>query len=158
MSHNARSDQGKIEALKSQRTLNPFPQKVLDPLFQSQEFFDPQDIVQVKYELLRRVQIEGVSVTDAAKSFGCSRLFFYRTRDEFEKLGLSGFIPQKRGPRQAHKLTSNVMKFINERIQENPSSSSVQLRSAIEETFGVSVHTRSIERALSRSKKKRKSL
>ena len=158
MHNTTQSDRGKITALRNQGTLNPFPQKVLDPLFKNEAFFDPRDIVQVKYELLRRVQIEGVSVTDAVKSFGFSRLSFYRILTVFEKLGVYGLIPQKRGPRQAHKMTAEVLKLVDEKIKENPLISSHQLKKGIEEKFGISVHARSIERALSKSKKKRKTL
>ena len=67
----------KIIALQDQGSLNPYP-KVADFLFLNEDFFDPNDIVQVKYELLRRVQIEGASITDTVKNFGFSRLSFYR--------------------------------------------------------------------------------
>src|SRR5688500_6268191 len=102
MSNSTQTEQKKIETLKSQGTLNPSPQKVLNPLFKDGGFFDPRDIVQVKYELLRCVQVEKDSITNAVKSFGFSRLSFYRIYDTFEKQGLYGFIPQKRGPQQAH--------------------------------------------------------
>ena len=158
MHNTTQPNQGKITALRNQGTLNPFPQKVRDPLFKNEAFFDPRDIIQVKYELLRRVQIEGSSITDAVKSFGFSRLSFYRILAVFEKFGLYGLIPQKRGPRQAHKMTAEVLKLVNEKIKEDPSISSLQLKKTIEEKFGVSVHARSIDRALSKSKKKRKTL
>ena len=157
--HNiTQSNRGKITALRNQGTLNPSPQKVLDPLFKDEAFFDSRDIVQIKYELLRRVQIEGVSITDAVKSFGFSRLSFYRILAVFEKLGVYGLIPQRRGPRQAHKMTAEVLELVNEKIKENSSIGVLQLKKAIEEKFSVSVHARSIERALSKSKKKRKNL
>lgn len=84
----------KIIALQDQGSLNPYPEKVQDSLFLNEDFFDPNDIVQVKYELLRRVQIEGASITDTVKNFGFSRLSFYRILSAFEKLGLSGLIPK----------------------------------------------------------------
>jgi transposase len=149
------SDQKKIETLKSQGTLNPSPQKVRDPLFQNEEFFDPRDIVQVKYELLRRVLVEKQSITNAVKSFGVSRLFFYRIHDAFEKQGLHGFIPERRGPKQAHKLTAEVLEVVDQQIAKDPSSNSTQLKKAIEESCGLVVHTRSIERALLRRRKKK---
>ena len=54
----------KGESLRQQGVLNPHPQKVADPLFLRGEFFDPRDLVQVKYEMLRRVRVEGASVTE----------------------------------------------------------------------------------------------
>ncbi len=60
----------KRKHLAASGTLNPTPQKVQDPLFHSDPFFDPDDALQVKYEMLRRVQREGHSVTETAKDFG----------------------------------------------------------------------------------------
>jgi len=149
------SEKDKIEALRRGGTLNPSPEKVQDSLFQEKDFFDANDIIQVKYEMLRRVSKEGASITEASKNFGISRLSFYRTLATFVKLGLAGFVPQRRGPKEAHKLSVEVMRFVDEQIQENSSISSSGLKSAIEKRFNLSVHTRSIERALARRKKKR---
>ena len=56
----------KLRTLQQQGTLNPRPKAVRDELFLQDDFFDPRDLVQVKYEMLRRVRTEGKSVTDAA--------------------------------------------------------------------------------------------
>ena len=152
MSIKEKSDKDKVTSLRSSGTLNPSSEKVKDPVFQNKDFFDPRDIVQVKYELLRRVQTEGVSVSDAVKSFGFSRLSYYRILAIFNELGLVGLIPQKRGPKQAHKLNDDVVEFMNEKIRKNPSIGTSGLKIAIEKKFKLSVHSRTIERAL---KKKR---
>lgn len=47
----------KASVLAEEGTLNPAPEKVSDPKFQEDGFFDPRDIVQVKYEMLRRVSV-----------------------------------------------------------------------------------------------------
>src|SRR4029077_8164888 len=57
----------KREALREEGTLNPTPEEVHDPKFQENEFFDPHDIVQVKYEMLRRVSVENASVSAATE-------------------------------------------------------------------------------------------
>ena len=90
----------KREALQEQGTLNPRPRAVTDPLFAEDSFFDPRDLVQVKYEMLRRVQSEGHSVTDAAAAFGFSRPSFYQALSAFEGDGLAGLVPHKRGPKR----------------------------------------------------------
>lgn len=145
----------KITILKNKGSINPYPEKVQDSLFLKNSFFDANDIVQVKYELLRRVQIEKVPITVAVKNFGFSRLSFYRILSVFEKFGLAGLIPKKRGPREAHKITPNVLNFINNKIQNIPTIKSIELKKAIAEKFGISVHPRSIERALSLKKKRK---
>ena len=64
--------------LKAHKTLNAHPERVRDELFQTNEFFDPNDIVQLKYEMLRRVQLDGWTVTAAVQAFGFSRPSFYK--------------------------------------------------------------------------------
>jgi transposase len=144
----------KFEALQQQGTLNPRPKQVRDELFLQDEFFDPRDLVQVKYEMLRRVQAEGQSVTDASANFGFSRPSFYQALSAFEQDGLSGLVPHKRGPKQAHKLTHQVLTFIGEVRQKEPSVRLLDLVKLIQERFGIRVHPRSIERSLLRHQKK----
>jgi transposase len=146
----------KLEALRQQRALNRRPGKVTDELFAEDSFFDPRDLVQVKYEMLRRVQAEGKSVTDAAAAFGFSRPSFYQAQSAFGQDGLAGLVPQKRGPKQAHKLTEEVLTFIGQTRQQDPSVRFGELARIIHQRFGTMVHPRSIERALLRHQKKRR--
>jgi transposase len=153
MSTKKKSHQDKLVSLQASGTLNFSPEKVQDPIFQEGAFFDPMDIVQVKYELIRRVQTERASISDAAKSFGFSRISYYRIQAVFEEHGLSGLVPQKRGPKQAHKISAEVLEFMKEQIQENPSVNVSELKAAIEKKFKLSVHPRTIERTLIKKKK-----
>jgi transposase len=146
----------KLRALQLQGTLNPRPKDVRDELFLQDEFFDARDLVQVKYEMLRRVQSEGKSVTDAAANFGFSRPSFYQALSAFEQDGLAGLAPHKRGPKQAHKLTEEVLSFIGEVRLKEPSVRLPDLVKLIQQRFGTKVHPRSIERSLLRHQKKRR--
>jgi transposase len=146
----------KLQTLQQQGTLNPRPKDVHDELFLQNEFFDARDLVQVKYEMLRRVGTEGKSVTEVATRFGFSRPSFYQALSAFEQDGLVGLVPHKRGPKQAHKLTDEVMAFIVEKRQEEPSLRPAELVRLIGERFGTTVHPRSIERRLRRHQKKRR--
>ena len=148
-------DQGaKLRTLQQQGTLNPRPKAVRDQLFLKDDFFDARDLVQVKYEMLRRVRTEGRSVTQAATDFGFSRPSFYQAQLAFEQDGLGGLVPHKRGPKQAHKLTDEVLTFIGEVRQKEPSIGLADLVKRIQERFGIKVHPRSIERSLLRHQKK----
>jgi len=145
----------RLKALKNDGLINRRASKVTDPHFlEHPEFFDSNDLPQVKYEMLRGVSKEGRSVTEVAKSFGFSRLSFYRVRASFEKRGLVGLTAQKRGPKEAHKLSDEVMKFVQGYQEQHPKKNVSDLRSAIEKEFKFLIHRRSIERALSRRKKK----
>ncbi len=144
----------KTMALRQQRCLNPHPERVTDELFQTREFFDARDLVQVKYEMVRRVEAEGLPVNQSAAAFGFSRPSFYQAQASFQQGGLPALMPQKRGPKQAHKLTAEVLAFIREARQEDPSLHLAALVSRIQVRYGVTVDLRSIERALARSQKK----
>lgn len=127
---------------------------VADPLFDQSEFFDPRDLVLVKYEMLRRVQVDGISVVEAAKRFGFSRAGFYKTLAAFERLGLVGLIHARPGPRHAHKLTDDILEFIDEQVATRGRLPAAELASLILREREVCVHPRSIERALARRKKR----
>ena len=144
----------KLEALRQQGTLNPRPGKVTDELFVEDSFFDSRDLVQVKYEMLRRVQAEGKAISDAAAAFGFSRPSFYLAQAAFGQDGLAGLVPHKRGPKQAHKLTEEVLAVIREARQLDPSARAGELARLVQQRFGTTVHPRSIERALSHYQKK----
>ena len=60
----------KADALRAHGALHPRPQAVQAPLFASHDFFDPRDLVQVKYEMLRQVDVEGAPVARTADAFG----------------------------------------------------------------------------------------
>jgi transposase len=146
----------KTDALHEQGCLHPHPEKVTDELFASGEFFDARDLVQVKYEMLRRVRIDGRPVSDSAVRFGLSRPSYYQAQTAFEEGGLPALLPKKPGPRRAHKLSDEVMTALEEALTEEPELNSEDLVHLIEKRFGISVHRRSVERALARQEKKRR--
>jgi hypothetical protein len=114
------ADDSKRDELARRGCLHPHPERVTDPLFTSDPFFDRRDAVQVKYEMLRSVREEGRSVTRAAEQFGFSRPTFYQARAAFECAGMPGLLPVKKGPRRAHKLSKSVMTFIDEQLVTEP--------------------------------------
>ncbi len=149
-------DDAKLRSLREQGAVNPGPQAVTDDLFADSEFFDPRDLVQVKYEMLRRVEKDGQSVTEAAAKFGFSRPSFYQAQTALAQRGLAGLIPLKRGPKQARKLSAAILEFIQQARQGDPSLSARDLATRIQERFQVTVHPRTIERGLARDQKKRR--
>jgi hypothetical protein len=150
----AKGNDTKSNALGEHGSLNPRPQDVKDELFQGSEFFDPHDIVQVKYEMLRRVRVDRVSVTRATQAFGFSRPIFYQAQEALGRGGLPGLVPKRRGPRQAHKLSEAVLQFIDQERLKDKALRAPALARMVRERFGFSVHPRSIERALLRRQKR----
>jgi transposase len=141
----------KVEALRAERSLNPRPEAVTDEEFAASEFFDARDVVQVKYEMVRRVRVDGEAVTRSATAFGFSRPSFYEAAAALDGGGLAGLVPARPGPRRAHKLTEEVVAFARQALETDPSLRSVDLVEAIAGRFGIGVHPRSVERALARS-------
>jgi len=145
-----RARDGKAQELAASRTLNPRPEAVVDEAFGSSEFFDARDLVQVKYEMVRRVEADGVSVSAAAGAFGFSRQSYYSAARALADEGLGGLVPSRPGPRGAHKLTDEVLDHLEQLRQADPALGAAQLAAVVAERFGVTVHRRSVERALAR--------
>jgi transposase len=142
----------KAKALLEEGTLNPNPEKVRDSKFQQNEFFDPRDLIQVRYEMLRRVSIENASVTDATEEYGVSRPTYYQARTNFDERGVAGLVPQKRGPRGPHKLQGEVLAFVEQQLVASEPLRARELVKLIQQEFGINVHPRTIERAVAGKK------
>lgn len=140
----------KARALAAERSLNPRPEAVRDENFTGSEFFDVQDLVQVKYEMVRRVRVDGQPVASSARAFGFSRPAFYAAARAVDAAGLAGLIPQRPGPRRAHKLSPEVVAFAAAMRKTDPWLRIAAVAEAIWSRFGVRVHPRSVQRALAR--------
>jgi len=128
---------------------------VRDPAFtEGSPFFDAEDLVQVKYEMLRRVREEGERVSEVSAAFGFSRPSFYAAQAAFREAGLPGLVPQRPGPRRAHKLSEPVLDLLEQTLDAEPSLTSAALAELLAERLALKVHPRSIERALARRGKK----
>ena len=153
----ARRDAGpdpKEAALAETRCLNPHPEQVRDPAFLSSDFFDARDLVQVKYEMVRRVRAGGAAVTEAAAAFGYSRPSYYQAAAALERSGLEGLVPARPGPRAGHKLTEEILAWAEEQLAAGPALRPAQLPDRIEQAFGVRVHPRTVEEALARRRER----
>ena len=145
----------KTLALKRTGTLNPHPGSVSDPRFKENPFFDPRDLLQVRYEMLRRHRVEEFSIVDVATQFGVSRPTVYQTQAAFQQAGLSGLVPKRRGPKEGHKLSTEVIEYVRTLRTAQPRLTTVACVQAVQERFGITVHRRSLERALASKKKPR---
>jgi transposase len=146
----------KEAALAAARSLNPHPEQVRDEEFLASDFFDPRDVVQVKYEMVRKVETDGAGVSEAAAAFGYSRPTYYAAAAALAACGLEGLVPARPGPRGASKLTDEICAWADEQLSGDPAPPG-QLADRIAEQFGVRAHPRSVERALARYRERRKS-
>ena len=142
----------KVNALLEEGTLNPAPGKVRDPKFQENEFFDPRDLVQVKYEMLRQVSVENSSVTETTEKYGVSRPTYYQTKASFDKGGLAGLVPRKRGPHGPHKLQGEALAFVQQQLAAGQPLRARELAKLVRQKFGLAIHPRTIERAVAGKK------
>jgi transposase len=132
--------------------LNPHPEAVTDEAFAASEFLDARDLVQVKYEMVRRVRVGGDQVRRSAAAFGFSRPPFYQAAAALDAGGLPALVPARPGPRRAHKLTPEIVAFVEEQLAADPALRPRDLVEAIGQRYGVLVHPRSVQRALARSR------
>ncbi len=142
----------KSAALRAEGALNPRPERVGDPKFRTGEFFDPRDLVQVRYEMLRRVAVDDVTATRAAAEYGVSRPTYYQTHASFEAAGIAGLAPKKRGPRGPHKFAGELRAFVERRIAPDGPLRARDFVRLIRDRFSVAIHPRTIERAFAGKK------
>ncbi len=144
----------KNKALAQDGVLNPNPEAVHDALFAGNPFFDAKDLVQVRYEMVRRHQVDGVAISEAAATFGVTRPTFYKAQSALQAVGLAGLLPSRRGPKGGHKISAEVITFVAALKAASTELTTLQCLDAIQARFGVKVHRRSLERALARKKKR----
>jgi transposase len=148
MSNTSENNPSKTELLREEGTLNPAPEKVLDAKFRDNEFFDPRDLVQVKYEMLRRVSIENAAVIEVVQAFGVSRPTYYHARASLDQAGIAGLVPKKRGPRGPHKMHGKALAFVKRQLVSGQPLRARQLARLLQQKFRLTVHPRTIERAV----------
>jgi transposase len=144
----------KSEALAQDGVLNPNSEAVRDALFTGNPFFDAKDLVQVRYEMVRRHQVDDIPISEAAATFGVTRPTFYKAQNALQTVGLAGLLPSRRGPKGGHKISAEVIAFVGDLKAVSPELTTLQCLDAIEARFGVKVHRRSLERALAHKKKR----
>jgi transposase len=138
----------KIQALRSSGALNRHPEKVRNPLFTERDFFDPHDMVQLKYETVRAVEVDGRPIAQAALDFGLSRPTIYEARANLRQAGLEGLLAEKRGPKKPRKLTPEVRRYLKELVDAEPDLKAAVLVQSVRRRFGILLHPRTVEKAV----------
>jgi transposase len=145
------SKRSKTDILIEEGAFNPTPDRVRDPKFRGSEFFDPHDAVQVKYEMLRRVSIDRVSVTEASEDYGVSRPTYYQAKANFDAAGIAGLVPAKPGPRAPHKIDDKVLAFLQARLVPGEPVRARELAKLVYRELDIELHPRTIERVLKKT-------
>jgi hypothetical protein len=146
----ATPDDPKELALRRDGAFNDQAAAITDSLFRSHPFFDPRDRVQARYEMLRRHHVDGLPVTVVTAAFGVSRPTFYQAPAALQRSGLPGLVPGRPGPKDGYKLSAAIVAFVRALKAADPALTTPACLRAIQDRFGVTVHRRSLERALTR--------
>ncbi len=146
-------DDPKVMSLEASGTRNRHPERIRSRRFQDGGFFDPRDLLQVRYEMVRSTG--NAPLAAVAAEFGVSVPTCVRIRRNFREGGLQALVPRRRGPRRAHKVSDEILDFIAAFRSEHGPVGARRLVPVIEERFGVSLHSRSINKALERQRSKK---
>src|SRR5260221_9419781 len=144
----------KRKALQAAGTFNSRAAQVRHPLFERSSFFDPEDLLQLKYETLRSVELEKYPIAKAARDFGLSRPTIYEAQRQLQQWGLEGLLPHKRGPKAAHKLTDEILRYVQEQVAAQSEIKADELARRVRQRFAVKLHPRTIQKALERKAKR----
>jgi len=136
----------KSQFLKKEKIINPRPERVIHPLFQKTEFFDPFDLPQVRYELLRSARSEELSIAEACRQFGFSREYFYQLDRAFMERGFVSMLGSPIGRRPIIALNQEIVNFIIQRRIQNSNLSGENLRQEVHKNYKVQCSRRSVER------------
>ncbi len=138
------SETSRLRALQAEGLLHPRADAVSAAVFAQGGFFLAADKVQVKYEMLRAHELDGLSVTAAAAAHGYSRAGFYLVAAAFEQTGMGGLLDDKRGRRGPVKLSAPIVEFLASAPRTH---SGAVLAAEVSDRFGVVLHRRTVERA-----------
>lgn len=116
-------------------------------------FFDPNDLMQVKYEMLRHITTDNWSIIKVTKTFGISLTTCYKLNINFQKLGLSSFVPDKRGPKINLKLTAEIIDFIKHQKSKRVLTWN-EIIIIIKDKFNVNLHLRTAQQVMNNVVKK----
>ncbi len=143
------AESARYRALEAAGLLHPAPDAVTAGAFAAHpEFFASFDKVQVKYEMLRAHVLDGRTATAAATAHGYSRASFYLVAGAFEQAGMVGLLDERPGRRGPLKLSPEVLAFLEARRVKRPEASAVELALELERAMGVTLHRRTVEKAL----------
>jgi len=128
--------------------LNPKPDRVMYPLFKTHDFFNPLDLPQVRYEMLRCARAGEQSVSGACKTFGFSREYFYRLDRSFMGQGYAALLGSQVGRRPLILLNQEIVSFIIFEKIRNSRITASTLRKQIQERYNVECSIRTVERVV----------
>lgn len=138
----------KIKFLKKEGLLNQKPDRISHSLFKIHDFFDPLDLLQVRYEMLRSVKVDGYPVAKVCRTFGFSREYYYKLWRMFLERGFVGLLGAPQGRRPLIALNQELVNFIIHKKLENPKLPSKKICKQIINIYHIECSTRTVERII----------
>ena len=138
----------KLKFLEKEGLLNQKPDRISHSLFKTNDFFDPLDLLQVRYEMIRYVKVDGYSVAKACRIFGFSREYYYKLGRMFSERGFVGLLGAPSGRRPLIALNQELVNFIIHKKLEEPNLSGDNICKQIKKSYYVECSTRTVERII----------
>lgn len=136
----------KKETLLGNGSFNKNYSKVKKAKFLEDSFYDPMDIIQIKYELIQDAKDARGGIEKITSDYGYTRASYYLIKAAFEKGGLAALAPGKTGPKTPYKLTLERQEHIERYISENPSANSAEVVADLLGSKGIKISKRTVER------------
>jgi len=146
----------KRQILKQARAFNDHPQRVRAPLFNTHRFFDAEDKAQVKYEMLRAREVEGIPLMRACRLYGFTRESYRHILSRFHQEGMRGLFERKRGRHGPTKATAGVRAFIRTQRRHQAELTVEELMERCRQELGVVLSRRTVFRILEAEEKSKK--
>lgn len=140
------SRDSKRKLLKQVRGIHANPERVRSTLFRSHAFFDAEDKAQVKYEMLRRREVEKAGLVETCRAFGFTRESYRHILDRFRREGMAGLFERKPGRRGPLKVTDEVRNVLEREHEDAPQLSPEELARRCYNQTGVKLSRRTIYR------------
>lgn len=144
-------DDTKKQFLQKEGLINPKPERVNYELFESNVFFDPLDLPQVRYEMIRTARVDNISVAKVCRLFGFSREYFYKLERNFMDRGFVALVGSPKGRRPIIGLNNEILNFIIHRKINNPTLSGEEIRKEILQLYKLDCSRRTVERVIEKS-------
>ncbi len=150
------SRDAKRQALKQARAFNSRPEQLEAELFHTHPFFDPEDKAQVKYEMLRRREVDEAPVVETCREFGFTRESYRHLVERFRSEGMGALFEKKRGRQKPLKVNETVRASLLEQHQKHPGLNADELAVRLEQQTGIRLSRRTIYRVLADTEEQKK--
>ena len=144
----------KEEHLRATQTFNTNYAKINDPIFQRSGIMDPRDLLLVRFELVRSLELDGKPIEEVCSQYGISPCTARRYVRDMKERGLIALVPEKRGPNGPSVMTDEIANYIDKYLTDHPKASAGKVYQSLVDAKKVTIGKRTVERYISSKKGK----